>query len=75
MTPIQTILQKFNSMTPPDFDDWLLDNKHELIRLELCALNDAYREGYRDRDEENIAQNYEQVDNLFNQWHERYFRD
>lgn len=71
MTPVQTILQKFNSMTPPDFDDWLLDNKHELIRLELCALEDSYMAGYDARDE-NIDPN---ARDKFNDFYAGYFND
>ena len=71
MTALQTILQKFNTMSPPDFDDWLLDNKQELIRLELCALEDSYMAGYDARDEDNDPN----ARNQFNYWYAGYFKD
>jgi len=51
MTPIQIILKKFNSMTPPDFDDWLLDNRDELIEMEKGLLEESFLEGYDTRDD------------------------
>ena len=72
MTAVQEILQKFNSLTPPDFDDWLLDNKQELIRLELCAIEESYKAGFDARDEDNSLMTAEQIDKLFKQWYARY---
>lgn len=51
MTPIQIILKKFNSMTPPDFDDWLLDSRDELIEMEKGLLEESFHEGYDTRDD------------------------
>lgn len=51
MTAVQLILQKFNSMTPPDFDDWLLDNREMLLEMEKHNLEIAFHDGYDTRDD------------------------
>jgi len=51
MTAVQLILQKFNSMTPPDFDDWLLDNREMLLEMEKDTLEESFLEGYDTRDD------------------------
>jgi hypothetical protein len=38
-------------MTPPDFDDWLLDSRDELIEMEKGLLEESFHEGYDTRDD------------------------
>lgn len=50
MTPVQEIFHKFLTLTPADFDDWLIVNKTKLMQSEKDHLSTFYHEGYDDGD-------------------------